>query len=175
MELMEAIHTRRSIRKYQDRPVDDALVRELLGAAMVAPSAGNAQPWQYVVIRDRATLAGIKSFSPYAGMAANAPLGILVCGDLSLEKYPGYWVQDCSAAVQNLLLAAHGKGLGAVWTGVHTMSDREEGFARLCNLPENVRPLAFVVLGWPDQAGRHEDRYKAERVHAERFGSPWQG
>ncbi|MGE4290588.1 MAG: nitroreductase family protein [Desulfovibrio sp.] len=173
MDLLQAIHERRSVRKYTNEPVSDEIVRELLGAAMMAPSAGNAQPWQYVVIRDRKALESVQSFSPHAGMAAHAPLGILVCGDLSLEKYPGYWVQDCSAAVQNLLLTVHAKGLGAVWTGVHTRPEREEGFRKLCNLPENIMPLAFLVIGVPDQQPRSEDRYKAERVHLDQFGTPW--
>lgn len=169
MELFEAIHTRRSIRKYEDRPVPDDLVRELLAAAMSAPSAGNAQPWQFIVIRDKALREAIPAFSPYAGMIAKAPLGVLVCGDLSQEKYPGYWVQDCSAATQNLLLAAHAKGLGAVWTGVHPMADREEGFRRLLGLPANIMPLAFVVLGWPAQASGPVDRFNPARVHADRW------
>ena len=173
MDVMQAIYERRSVRKYTDEPVSDDTVRELLGAAMMAPSAGNAQPWQFVVIRDRKALESVKSFSPYAGMAAQAPLGILVCGDRSLEKYPDYWVQDCSAAVQNLLLAVHAKGLGAVWTGVHPKEDRVEGFRNLCKLPEQVVPLAFLVIGVPDQKPRREDRYKPERVHLDSFGSPW--
>lgn len=169
MELFEAIHTRRSIRKYEDKPVSDDLVRALLAAAMSAPSAGNAQPWQFVVIRDKALREAIPAFSPYAGMIAKAPLGVLVCGDLSQEKYPGYWVQDCSAATQNLLLAANATGLGAVWTGVHPMADRVDGFRRLLGLPEQIMPLAFVVLGWPAQAAGPVDRFNPARVHADRW------
>lgn len=173
MDVLQAIHERRSIRKYTDEPVSDETVRELLDAAMMAPSAGNAQPWQFVVLRDRKALESVQSFSPYAGMAAKAPLAILVCGDLSKEKYPGYWVQDCSAAVQNLLLAVHAKGLGAVWTGVHTRKEREDGFRKLCALPENIMPLAFVIIGVPAQEAHAQDRYQAERVHLDRFGAPW--
>lgn len=169
MELFEAIHTRRSIRKFEDAPVSDETVREILEAAMNAPSAGNAQPWHFVVVRDRALREAVPSFSPYAGMVAHAPLGILVCAELPLEKYPGYWVQDCSAATQNLLLAAHGKGLGAVWTGVHPMRDREEGFRKLLGLPETVMPLAFVVLGHPAQESGRRDRFRPERIHADRW------
>ncbi|SKA92198.1 Nitroreductase [Paucidesulfovibrio gracilis DSM 16080] len=170
MDVFEAMHTRRSIRKYTDEPVSDETVRELLGAAMMAPSAGNAQAWQFVVIRDRALLERVKEFSPYAGMAAGAPLGILVCGDTSLEKYPGYWVQDCSAAMQNLLLAVHAKGLGAVWTGVHPIADREAGFRAMCGLPDNVKPLGFAVIGHPAQERRSEDRFNPERVHWDGYG-----
>ncbi len=169
MDVFEAIYNRRSIRKYKDRDVPQELVRELLGAAMMAPSAGNAQPWQFVVVNDREKLAAIKDINPYAAMAKGAPLGILVCGDLSMEKYPGYWVQDCSAAVQNILLAAHAKGLGAVWTGIHPIEERVSGFRNSFKLPENVVPLAFIVLGWPAQESKPKDRYKEERVHMNKW------
>ena len=98
-------------------------------------------------------------------MAEHAPVAIIVCGDLGLEKYPGYWVQDCSAATQNLLLAAHGKGLGAVWTGIYPMEDRIKGFSDHFNLPENVIPLSFIVIGWPVHEQKYKDRYKEDRVH----------
>ena len=165
MDLIEAIHTRRSIRKFQRKPVPDDRVHDLLAAAMSAPSAGNQQPWHFVAITDPQILGKVPDINPYAAMAKGAPLAILVCGDLDLEKYPGYWVQDCSAAVQNLLLAAHGKGLGAVWTGIYPLSDRVEGFKKLCHLPEKVIPLALVVIGYPAQNLSAEDRFRADRVH----------
>jgi len=114
MEVLEAIHTRRSIRKFQSQPVPDELVTVFLAAAMSAPSAGNQQPWQFVVITDPELLGQVPSINPYAAMAEKAPLAVLVCGDLALERFPGFWVQDCAAAVQNLLLAVHSHGLGAV-------------------------------------------------------------
>lgn len=165
MDIFTAIHTRRSIRKFEDRDVPRDLIHKILDAAMMAPSAGNAQPWQFVVITDRKKLAGVVPFNPYAAMAAKAPLGILVCGDPRLEKYPGYWVQDCAAATQNLLLAAHGSGLGAVWTGIYPMQDRVENFRRYFGLPDAVVPLGLVVLGWPDQRPGPENRFKPERIH----------
>ena len=116
MDTLTAIHTRRSIRKYTDQPVTPEQVRTLLAAAMAAPSAGNQQPWQFVVVTDKDLLAQVGLLHPHVHMAPKAPLGILVCGDTRAEKYAGYWVVDCSAAVQNLLLAAHDLGLGAVWT-----------------------------------------------------------
>lgn len=165
MDVFEAIYSRRSVRKYEDKPVSEETVKELLGAAMMAPSAGNAQPWQFVVVDDREKLDAIPAINQYAAMVKNAPLGILVCGDLSLEKYAGYWVQDCSAAIQNLLLATHAKGLGAVWTGIHPIEERVEGFKKLFNLPEQVIPLGFMVIGHPKQESAKKDRYKEERVH----------
>ena len=169
MDTLEAIMTRRSIRKYTDQPVSDELIEKLLEAAMMAPSAGNQQPWQFVVVQDKVTLSKIKDFHPYAGMAAKAPLGILVCGDTSLEKYPGFWVQDCSAAIQNLLLAAHAEGLGAVWTGIYPEMDRVEGCRKIFSLPENIIPLAFIPIGYPDQNPSSKSRFQAERVHKEKW------
>jgi len=165
MEIMEALRTRRSIRKFEDRPVPGETVRQVLDAAMMAPSAGNAQPWQFVVVDDRALLEDVAAIHPFVKMAPQAPLGILVCGDLSKEKYAGYWVQDCSAAMQNLLLAAHGLGLGAVWTGVHPMEDRVAAYRKLFNLPGHVIPLGFAPLGWPAQAPASRSRFLEDRIH----------
>ena len=111
MDTLDAIHTRRSIRRYIDKPVGEELVQKLLAAAMQAPRARNQQPWQFVVIDDRAVLTKISDLMPNAAMAAKAPLAILVCGDSDLEKSEGYWVIDCAAATENLLLAAHALGL----------------------------------------------------------------
>lgn len=165
MELMEAIFTRRSIRKFASKPVPETMVHELLEAAMMAPSAGNAQPWRFVVVDDRAVLDSIADLHPYIKMVTQAPLGILVCGDLSKEKFAGYWVQDCSAAMQNMLLAIHGLGLGAVWTGIYPMEDRMEAFSRKFDLPEHVIPLGFAPVGWPAQKPVSKSRFDANRVH----------
>src|SRR5512142_911151 len=107
MDALEAILTRRSVRRYTPEPIAEELLHELLDAAMHAPSAGNEQPWHFVVVTDRETLAAIPRFHPYAVMLRQAPAAIVVCGDPTLEKYHGYWVQDCAAATENLLLAAH--------------------------------------------------------------------
>ena len=164
MDALQAIHTRRSIRKYHDRPVPEELVQKVLAAAMQAPSARNQQPWQFVVIDDRAILAKIPTFMPNAAMAGRAPLAILVCGDLSLEKSAGYWVVDCAAATQNMLLAAHALGLGAVWCGVYPREPRMASLRRVAGLPENVVAHSLVVLGYAAEQVAAEDRYRAERV-----------
>ena len=170
MDTLEAIHTRRSIRKYTDRLVPRELVNELLRAAMCAPSAVNAQTWVFIVIDDRKLLEEIPTFSPFAGMCREAQLAILVCGDTTLEKAPGFWVQDCSAATQNLLLAAHASGLGAVWTGIYPMEDRVEGFRKAFGLPEHVIPLALVPIGYPAQQPGPQDRYRKEKVYHNMYG-----
>ncbi|MDL2313963.1 nitroreductase family protein [Desulfovibrio sp. OttesenSCG-928-C14] len=165
METLKAIHSRRSVRKYTAEKVSEQDLRKLLDAAMVAPSAGNAQPWHFIIIDDPEILKQIPALNQYAAMAKNASLAILVCADLKLEKYPGFWVQDCAAAVQNMLLAACDLGLGAVWTGIEPIPERGEGFAKLFKLPENVKPLGLVVIGHPDQQGKEEIRFKPDRVH----------
>jgi nitroreductase len=165
MDTLEAIRTRRSVRKYEGRPVPEEVVQQLLAAAMNAPSARNQQPWQFVVIDDGRILADVAEINPNAPMARNAPLGILVCGDLSLEKSPGYWVVDCAAAVQNMLLAAHALGLGAVWTGVFPREERMEGLRRLFKLPANVIAHSLVIVGHAAEHPSPHDNYRPDRVH----------
>ncbi len=170
MDLLEGIRTRRSIRRFQARPVPRGLIRTMIEAAMFAPSARNAQPWQFVVIDDRQVLASYGKKHPNAEMAKDAPLGILVCGDLRLELSPGYWPVDCAAAVQNLLLAAHAVGLGAVWTGVYPREDRMRTLREMCGLPPEVQPHSLVVIGYPAESPPMPDRFRADRVHHLRFG-----
>ena len=170
MDAMEAILTRRSIRAYTDEPVGADEVERLLEAAMAAPSAGNQQPWQFVVIDDRRTLDAIPKFHEYSAMLSRAPVAVAVCGDLRAAKMPEYWEQDCSAATENLLLAAHAMGLGAVWLGIHPEGDRVAKLSELLALPEGVVPLCVVALGRPAEAKGPADRYDAARVHRNRWG-----
>ncbi|MBG0776254.1 MAG: nitroreductase family protein [Desulfovibrionaceae bacterium] len=165
MDALECILTRRSVRAYTPEPVTDAEIRTLLEAAMAAPSACNQQPWEFVVVRDRETLAKVGTINPHARMAAKAPLGILVCGDATLEKCPGFWVQDCAAAVENLLLAARAMGLGAVWTAVFPVEERIAGYRALFGVPERVTPMAFLVVGHPAEEQKPAERYNPQRVH----------
>jgi nitroreductase len=166
---LDWINTRRSIRKYTAEPVSEVVVTELLEAAMAAPSAGNQQPWHFIVIRDRGVLNAIPGFHPHAAMALHAPVGILVCGDQTQEKHAGYWVQDCAAATENLLLAVTAKGLGAVWCGVYPNTDRVEGFTRLLGIPAHVTPFAFVPIGHPGENKPPARRFNPERVHNDRW------
>lgn len=165
MDAIEAIMTRRSIRRYQDKPVPEALITQLLEAAMAAPSASNQQPWQFVVIDDRKLLDMIPSIHPYSQMLKEAPLAILVCGDMRLARHSGYWVQDCSAATENILLAARALGLGSVWLGCHPNDDRCAGLRELLKLPEEVIPLALIAVGYPAEEKGPAQRYNPERVH----------
>jgi nitroreductase len=169
MDALEAIHTRRSIRQYQDKAVPEELVEKLLAAAMSAPSARNAQPWQFVVVTDRKMLQEMSRVNPNAAMAAHAPLGILICGDLRLELSAGYWVVDCAAAAQNMLLAAHALGLGAVWTGIYPRQERMVGFHRLLSLPNEVHAHSLIVIGYPAERPPPQDRYRPQRVHQDKW------
>ncbi len=166
---MSAIRDRRSVRTYTDEKVTDEQVTELLKAAMSAPSAGNQQPWCFVVIRSQEVLDRIPSVHPYAAMTPQASVVIAVCGDLTGLKYEGYWVQDCSAATENILLAAHEMGLGAVWLGVYPTDERVEGIRGLLGLPEHVIPMSLVAVGHPVETPSPADRFDPARVHHDRW------
>ncbi len=165
MDCLEAIRTRRSIRAFTKEKVSDEQVRKIIEAGMYAPSAGNQQPWQFIVITDKNMLEKVPDIHPYATMVEQAPAAILVCGDTNLAKSQAFWVQDCAAAVQNVLLAAHALGLGAVWTGVYPRQERVQGFQKLCKLPDHVVPFALVPLGHPAQKPGTAQRFKEERIH----------
>ena len=167
MDTLEAILTRRSIRKFLPKAVSRTEIEELLQAAMAAPSAGNAQPWLFLVITDKVKLAQIPSIHPYAAMCPESAACILVCSDPRVEKYAGFWPQDCSAATQNLLLAARARELGTVWCGIYPIEERMRAFRGMFGLPEAVMPFALVALGHPDQPFGRRDRYDAARVHWE--------
>ena len=167
MDALEAIFTRRSIRKFLPKAVSREEIEELLQAAMAAPSAGNAQPWLFLVITDKIKLAQIPSIHPYAAMCPESAASILVCGSPQLEKYAGFWPQDCAAAVQNLLLAARAGELGSVWCGIYPVEERVQAFRSMFGLPEVVVPFALVALGRPDQPFGRRDRYDAAKVHWE--------
>lgn len=165
MDAIECIHTRRSIRRYTGKDVPEDAVREILAAGMTAPSARNQQAWQFIVITNKDILKKIPGAHPHAAMAPNAALAILVCGDVSLETSKDYWVQDCAAATQNILLACHALGLGAVWCGVYPRQDRVKGLRKLLNLPDHIIPLSLVPIGHPAQPSVRMNRFKEERIH----------
>ncbi|HUU78117.1 MAG TPA: nitroreductase family protein [candidate division Zixibacteria bacterium] len=164
MELMDAILTRRSIRKFTKGLVSEDDIKILLEAAMQAPSAGNQQPWHFIVINERKILDAIPKFHEYSKMLKQAPVAILICAEVKAEKYCGYWVQDCSAATQNILLAAHNKGLGAVWLGIYPMQDRIEGIKKLLNLPAEIYPLSLIAIGYPAEQKEPVNRFDSKKI-----------
>lgn len=168
-DVLETILTRRSVRRFSDTPVGEADVERLLRAAMAAPSAGNQQVWRFVVIRDRDVLGKLADASPYASMLPAAPLAIVVCAETGTEKHPGFWVQDCSAATQNILLAAHELGLGAVWLGFHPVQERVDRAAEALGLPEGISPMSVIPIGHPREDLPLVDRFNATFVHRDRW------
>jgi len=165
MNPMETILTRRSIRKYTDQPISKSDVMDLLKAGMAAPSANNCQPWHFIVINDHEIMDKIPEFHPYSKMLIQAPVAILVCIDKNLESADGYGIQDCSAATQNILLAAHAKGLGAVWLGIYPRQLRVKGIRELLHIPETVLPLALVSIGFPKEKKITANRFNERRIH----------
>lgn len=166
---MSSITTRRSIRKYTSEAVPEETVTEILKAAMCAPSAGNEQPWHFIVITDRAILNEIPKVHPYSSMLKGTSVAILVCGDETLEKHKGYWVQDCAAATENMLLMATELGLGSVWLGVYPLEDRVEGMRKLLGIPSHITPFSLLPLGYPAEQKPPADRYNASRVHSNKW------
>jgi len=166
---VEAIFNRRSIRKYTDEPVTDTELEALLRAALSAPSAGNCHPWELIVVRDRATLDAIADFHPYAAMLRQAPLALCVCGSLDRQRGDGYWVLDCSAATENILIEAQALNLGAVWLGIYPRPERVEKLTEILALPENVQPLSLVAIGHPAEVKDTPDRLDYRFIHHERW------
>lgn len=167
------IMTRTSVRSYLDKPVEDEKIEKLLHAGMAAPSAVNLQPWHFVVVKEKATLEKIAELTPNAGMAKDAPLAIVVCGDMTNEEdgpVREFWSQDASAATENILLAAHGMGLGAVWTGTYPDKKRCEAISRLLRLPKQLIPFCTVVIGYPKGQTTPKDKWKPENVSYEVYG-----
>ncbi len=165
MELYDGILSRRSIRKYRSQPVAEKDIIDLLKAAMAAPSAVNCQPWHFVVISERELLNQIPEFHPYSKMLTQAALAILVCIDKNLEHAEGYGILDCSAATQNILLAAHGKGLGAVWLGIYPRPDRMAGCRNLFQLPAHILPLSLISIGHPAEKKAPANRFDETKIH----------
>lgn len=169
MELFEAIHTRRSIRKYTGEPVSKEDEKTIIRAACYAPSAHNYQPWRFVVVREKATLQRIADEHPYAKMLPQAGMCIVVCGDTKVQNRAGFIAEDCAAAIQNMLLAAHGLGLGAVWCGLYPVEERAKCVAGCLGIPDDIIPVGLVVLGHPAQTREAGERYKEELVHQEQW------
>ena len=165
--VLQNIMTRTSIRSYQDRPVEAEKVDLILKAGMAAPTAVNRQPWAFVVVDDKEVLQQLLAKSPRKTLST-APMGIVVCGDMqkALEgPAQEFWVQDASAATQNILLAAHALGLGAVWTGGYPLAERVEATRSILGLPEYIIPLDVILIGYAAEEPTPKDKWKPENVH----------
>lgn len=165
MDAIKAIITRRSIRKYKNKPIDKKLIMKLIKIGMTAPSAGNEQPWHYIIIDDSEILNKITKFHPHSKMLEQAYCAILVCFDKYLEKHKDMSVQDCSASTQNIMIAANSFGIGSVWLGVFPREERIIGIKKLFKLPENIMPFSIISMGYPAEKKEIEDRGKIDRIH----------
>ncbi|MBW2502571.1 MAG: nitroreductase family protein [Deltaproteobacteria bacterium] len=168
---LDFIFRRRSIRKYETRDIPDSMITDLLEAAMAAPSAVAKDPWHFLVVRQRKTLDKIVEVLPNGQMLRQAPVAIVACGDINRAniKELSYLLQDVSAAVENILLAATALGLGSCWLGMHPRPDRLEGIRGLFSLPDNIIPVCGIALGWPAEEQPARTRFNPERVHLEKW------
>lgn len=167
---MKEIYTRRSIRKYKDIPLEESQILQVIRAGTYAPSAGNEKPWHFIVITKRETLDAITSFHPYTQMLKSAPVAIIACADLTNIKYEGvFWIQDMSAAVQNMLLEATSMNLGSCWCGVYPNPVLVDNLSMLLDLPSNIIPAAIVALGVADEAREIDERFNTSLVHYEKW------
>ena len=166
---MDAIYRRRSIRRFTNEPVDSEILLSFVKAGMNAPSAGNQRPWRFVIVTDRKILDEIPSVHPYAAMMREATAAILVCGDLELEQRKGYWVQDCAAATENILLEIADSGYGGCWLGVYPREERVEGLRRLLHIPGHVMPMALIAVGVPAEQKPPKNEFDESRITYDRW------
>lgn len=165
MEIIEALLTRRSIRKYKSTQIDEDKIEVVLKSAMYAPSAMNLQAWHFIVIDDTHILNETIKSIPHAELLNQTPAAVLVCGDSAIEKNESWMIQNCSAAIQNILVAAHGLGIGTCWIAIHGIDEVVEKVSKQFNLPGNVVPVSLISLGYPDETVSTEDRFNKEKVH----------
>ena len=169
-EVVETIFKRRSIRKYLNKAVEEKKLTLLLQAAMAAPSARNNQPWEFVVVTQPEKMENFRKRMKYGNY--NAPAAIVVCSNPKVMTNPGtadFWVQDCSAAIENILIAAVGLELGSVWLGVYPKEETMQTVRELVSLPEEVNPLAVLYVGYPDENKEARTQYKELRVHWQEY------
>jgi nitroreductase len=164
---LDFIFKRRSVRKYSNQGIPAQMLSDLLEAGMAAPSARATDPWHFIVITERETLNRMTTALPNGKMLLTAPAAIVVCGDINkaLEGFESYMLQDVSAAVENILLAATALGLGSCWLGIHPRRNRMDGIRTLFNLPEHIIPVAGIALGWPETSSESRTRYRDDCVH----------
>lgn len=168
---MKTIDIRRSVRKFIDKPIEAIKIEKLLRAGMQAPSAGNQQPWEFVIVEQADIKEGISKMSPYAGAAKDAPLIIVVVGNTKRMRFPENMEQDLGACTQNILLEAVEQGLGATWMSVHPQEDRIDCLKKVLEIPEHIKPYNIIILGYPINKDDNKffDRYDAKRIHYSKY------
>ncbi len=164
---IDVIFARRSIRKYTDQAISEEDIKKLLEAGMAAPSSSNRKPWHIVVVQDRETLKKLAEAHPYGKMLNEAAAAMAVCGDTEIS--PDYWVQDCSASTENILIAIAALGLGAVWLGCHPRKERVAAIKEILHIPEHVGVLSLISIGYPGERKEPRTQYDESRVHDEKW------
>jgi nitroreductase len=164
---IDFILARRSIRSYTSEEVRDEDLTRLLEAGMAAPSGSNKKPWHFIVVKDRATLEKLSDAHPHGKMLGGAGAAIAVCGDT--DTAPEYWTQDCSAATENILIAAAALGLGAVWLGCHPREGRVVAIRGVLGIPDSIGVLSLISIGHPAEEKEPRTQYDEGRVHRERW------
>lgn len=165
---LDIIHKRKSVRNYTDKKVSKEQLEKLVKAGMAAPTAVNKQPWAFIVVDDKTVLNKLGDALPYAKMTKKASAAIIVCGDMTkaLKGWEQeFWIQDCSAATQNILLAAESMGLGAVWTAAYPAKDRMQSVIDILTLPEHIIPLNVIPIGYPAGIEKPKDKWKTQNLH----------
>jgi nitroreductase len=163
---LNMIFARRSIRAYTEEPVSEQDIQSLLEAGMAAPSGSNRKPWHFVVVRDRETLQALARAHPFGKMIGLAGVGIAVCGDPGISDW---WVQDCTAATENILIAAVGLGLGGVWVGCHGRPEREKAIRDVLGIPQRIGVLSLLSIGHPAERKEARTQYDPGRLHENRW------
>lgn len=166
MELKKALLKRRSIRRFTEEPISEEMIDILLHAAMSGPSACNKKPWEFYVITNKEKLEELKGASMFTKFSSQ--LAMVVCGNLARAlplKMAEYWIQDCSAATENILLQATDLGLGAVWCGIHPQKHAEERVRKILDIPQLQVPLNVIFIGHPAESPAPRDQYEEKRVH----------
>jgi nitroreductase len=166
---MDATATRLHVRRYTNQTIGKDCIRTLLQAAMSAHSEGDERPWQFVVVQDLATRKRIAEVHPAVHIVAQAPVVIVVGGDQTLQKHPGFWVQDCAAATENMLIQAQAMGLGAMWFGIYPVDGRVHYIRKILDLPLTVVPFSLTSVGYPAEHNGLKCEYDASRVHLDRW------
>lgn len=167
--MLDTIYDRRSIRKYQEKPVEEKLLNEILKAGMYAPSAVNKQPWHFVVITDKEVMKDIKNLHPYASSLQTAPVAIMVCGDTNLEFAQNFYLTDCAAVTENILLAAKWLGLDTCWMGIYPWEKTMKDFSDYFKLPENIKPYSLIAVGYGAETKSRPDRFDESKIHINKW------
>lgn len=167
--MIETIYKRRSIRKYQDKPIEEEKLNEVLRCAMYAPSAMNKQPWDFIVCTKRELLDEIQKIHPYSSMLKTAPCCIIVTGNTKTEYATGSYIQDCAAAVENLLLGAASVGLGTCWLGIYPDKKRQEAFREFLNMPQEIMPFCAIAIGYPNEEIMTPNRFDKSKIHFDKW------